>query len=237
MRSLLLGALFASGFCFSDILHVSPDKDNTLYEDAAGSLSNGLGVNLFSGRTSQSVGSIRRALLHFDVSSIPAGSVINTVSINLVLNRNNSGSQNCSLHSLLQDWGEGNSVAAGNGGAGTSASLNDATWVYTFSDGVGGGSSSWDSIGGSFNPIASQTMSVDALGVYTFVSSAKLVTDVQTWLDSGMNFGWVLVGNESALSTSLSFSSKDHLIAADRPVLTIDYSPPTPVELINFSID
>jgi outer membrane biosynthesis protein TonB len=40
---------------------LSPSKDNTLYEDAAGSLSNGAGQHFFSGNTS--AGSVRRGSL------------------------------------------------------------------------------------------------------------------------------------------------------------------------------
>jgi hypothetical protein len=53
------------------LLQVAPTRDNTIYSDRTGN-SNGQGVDLSTGTTDS--GGIRRALLHFDVSSIPAGS-------------------------------------------------------------------------------------------------------------------------------------------------------------------
>ena len=53
---------------------LGPNKDNTLYEDANGSLSNGSGEFMFGGRTGNQEGGTRmRPLVAFDLSSIPAG--------------------------------------------------------------------------------------------------------------------------------------------------------------------
>ena len=61
----------------ADQIVVTASKDNTLYETADGSTSNGAGTTMFAGRNSQAANSIRRALVWFDVSaSISAGSTI-----------------------------------------------------------------------------------------------------------------------------------------------------------------
>ncbi|MGB0515304.1 MAG: hypothetical protein ACPGJE_10740, partial [Wenzhouxiangellaceae bacterium] len=52
-------------------LSLAPAADNTLYERAAGDLSNGTGPSLFIGLTGVNAGTVlRRALLRFDLSAI-----------------------------------------------------------------------------------------------------------------------------------------------------------------------
>ena len=56
--------------------------DNTMYSES-GNVSNGAGTFCFTGRTNN--GDIRRALVRFDLSSIPAGSTIDSVSLALTM--------------------------------------------------------------------------------------------------------------------------------------------------------
>src|SRR5262249_23694516 len=114
--------------CSASELIVNPFKDNSLIYSADGSLSNGAGQGLFAGRTNQgSPTDQRRALFAFDVSSIPSGSIINSVTITLYLDRSSdSQSRNASFYRMLKDWGEGTSDAGGigtggGGGAGAPA--------------------------------------------------------------------------------------------------------------------
>src|SRR5262245_38870586 len=61
-------------------------QDNTLYGSTTGALSNGHGQYMFVGKTAQSGGSptnLRRALVQFDVSGIPAGSTITSAVLTL----------------------------------------------------------------------------------------------------------------------------------------------------------
>lgn len=49
--------------------------------------------------------------------------------------------------------------------------------------------------------------------------------DVQGWLDSpSRNFGWLLLGNESAFPTTKRFDSRENPTASVRPKLTVDYT-------------
>jgi hypothetical protein len=91
---------------------LTPIKDNTIYEDENGSLSNGSGQLIISG--TEEDGSIRRALIAFDFSSIPAGSTIDAVTIDLYAENVVSGFVQSSvlMHKLSKDWGEGVSNAA-----------------------------------------------------------------------------------------------------------------------------
>ncbi|KPL18104.1 MAG: hypothetical protein AMJ93_14225, partial [Anaerolineae bacterium SM23_84] len=108
-----------------------PTKDNTLYEDSKGSVSNGAGAHFFAGVTD--IEMIRRGVIAFDVAGeIPAGSTILSATLELYLSRTNSPTQAITLHRLLADWGEGNSNAPENEGTGTRATTGSATWLHTF---------------------------------------------------------------------------------------------------------
>jgi hypothetical protein len=52
----------------SEVVTLTAVRDNTLIESATGSLSNGAGTLLFTGRTAQSSGAVRRGILAFDVT-------------------------------------------------------------------------------------------------------------------------------------------------------------------------
>src|SRR5207245_11285111 len=116
------------------VVPLMPVADNTLYESATGDLSNGAGMHLYVGRTNQVSASVRRAVLKFDLSSIPAASTINAATLMLHMSRTSSAGQGIAVHRLLADWGEGTSNATGGlgEGGGGPATTNDATWVYRF---------------------------------------------------------------------------------------------------------
>ncbi len=196
-------------------------KDNTLYESATGAISNGAGEYLFAGTIQ--TGAIRRAVIAFDIAgSLPAGSTINSVTLELNMSRTVSGNQAVALQRLLADWGEGASNASGEEGMGAPSATGDATWVHTFYD-----TQLWGTTGGSFTPTASASTLVGGIGSYTWGSTAQMVADVQGWLDSpASNFGWILIGDESALQSAKRFDSAQNSTVANRPVLTIDYTPP-----------
>src|SRR5262245_41005395 len=105
-------------------------KDNTLYYNFAGAISNGAGTDLFAGINFHF--EPRRALLEFDVESvIPAGSHINSVRLVLNMNRTIAGAVDMTLHRVTQEWGEGNSTpSGGGGGGGGAATAEEATWQH-----------------------------------------------------------------------------------------------------------
>ena len=220
-RSLLLGACIAlvAGQALAESVTLEPSKDNTLFEDSDGGLSNGSGDHIFAGRTVEP--NNRRALLAFDIAgSIPAGASINSVGLVLNASRTTSGSQAISMHRVLADWGEGASNATGQEGRGANATSGDATWLHRFST-----SDLWSTQGGDFSPAASATISVSGNGTYTWSSTAALVADVQTWVDdSSSNFGWILIGNESTSKTAKRFDSRENS-GSVRPKLTVDFTP------------
>ena len=58
---------------------ITPDRDATLYEDAAGTLANGSGTAMFVGTTNSAAK--RRGLVDFDMSAIPAGARVLSTSL------------------------------------------------------------------------------------------------------------------------------------------------------------
>src|ERR1043166_1421556 len=141
---------------------IPASRDNTLYESATGSLSNGAGQYLFSGRTSQLSGSIRRGLMRFDIAAaVPAGSTINSVTLTLHCSSSASGVELHTLHRASMDWGEGSSDATGAEGQGIAATTGDATWLHTFYP-----TSFWATAGGDFAASSSADAMVDQADLF-----------------------------------------------------------------------
>jgi hypothetical protein len=210
----------AVGPAMAEVTTIEASKDNTLYESAQGTLSNGSGDYIFAGRTSTN--GVRRAVIAFnDLSSIPAGSTIDSVRLHIRLSREVSPSTTLRVWRLVSDWGEGASNAGGAEGGGAAAAQDDATWIHTFFD-----SQTWVSPGGDFMNTASAELEVDAVGSYTVESTEALVNDVQEWLDDPeTNFGWILTAGESA-TTAKRFNSRENPDAASRPMIEVTYTPP-----------
>jgi hypothetical protein len=197
-------------------------KDNTLYEDPAGALSNGSGPTFFAGRTSQAIGSIRRGLIEFDLGTIPSGSIITSARLVLNVGQAQPGITTISLHRALAEWGEGASDGGPSGGSGAPAEPGDATWIHTFFPLL-----FWTSAGGDFADSASATQSVGGVGFYTWGPSAAMTADAQAWLDSPAdNFGWLLHGDEAVGATSRRFASRESPDPSLRPALVLEFNPP-----------
>ncbi len=220
MRKLLLlslGLLYISLAESQTTVTLEAMKDNTLFESASGSTSNGAGTELFTGTTNNNAK--RRALVKFDLSSIPAGATITAVTFTLRMDRTVTGNQNVSVHTVSADWGEGTSNANGQEGGGAAASTNDATWIHRFFN-----SATWSTAGGDFKVAASATVSVGGNGNYNW-TSAQMVADAQAWLNNpATNFGWIIIGNESTDRTAKRFASREHATAANRPKLSVTYT-------------
>ena len=214
-------ALAPSAAALAQSVTLPAAKDNTIYEEtnASQQLSNGQGSFLFVGRTGQP--RTRRALIAFDLSSIPQNATINGVTLTLFASKAaDSASGNVSLHKVTRDWGEGASNASGEEGGGAPAQTGDATWLHNFFN-----SSTWMTSGGDFASASSATTTVGATNRAYSWSGSGLVADVQSWLSNPTtNFGWAILGNENGDETANRFNSSEN--SSNPPVLTVTYQAP-----------
>lgn len=236
MRAAAIGTLAMSilvGVAEADSIVVGPVKDNTLYEGTSRLNSNGAGDHMFVGVTSSNFR--RRAVVKFDTSAIPAGSTINSASLQLNMSMTISGTTTVTIHRLLQNWGEEGSDAPGNEGGGDTAEPGDATWEHTFfPDGF------WNERGGTFNDAVVSQQDVGDNGFYTFPSTDAFLALVQDWVDDpGSDFGVILIGDESTLTTAKRFDTRENPIEENRPQLMIDFTPPkqNSVKLTDVAVD
>jgi hypothetical protein len=203
-------------------------KDNTLIESATGDRSNGAGEGIFCGRLgSNGNGRKLRLVVAFNLASIPANATITAVNLRLYLEQANGGTYTHNVYRLLGDWGEGTSN--GFGGDGAPSTPNDATWIHRFFP-----STYWTNPGGDFVAASSASASVGSnTGPVTW-SSAGLISDVQEWVQNpSTNFGWMIRGNETSLSTAKKFISSNWQGNPDRPRLTVTYTVSTCAADIN----
>ncbi len=165
----------------------------------------------------------RRSLLRFDLSAIPPGSTINSVSLNLtvMMSGETFGDIDYTLHRMNVDWGEGTVVGLSEGGFGATADPGDATWQSNFHT-----VSAWSSAGGDFSASPSAVAAAGLAGTTATWSSAGMVSDMQSWVDNpSSNYGWALMSTiEGQFKRIKKFRSSESL--ANRPRVVINYSPP-----------
>jgi hypothetical protein len=218
MRTMMvLGLCGCAAAADAAVMSIPASRDATLYFSSTGALANGGGENTFVGRNSQ--GNTRRTVIGFDVASaVPAGSTITGVTLTLNVSSANVAATDVTLHRLLADWSEGTSNPT-NEGQGVASAAGDVTWLHrTFPGDL------WTTPGGDFAG-ASAATSVGDVGLYSW-SSAGMISDVQGWLDgSAGNFGWILLGDETANNTAKRFDSRGIGSAGVAPVLTVTYIP------------
>lgn len=204
----------------ADLVILGAAADNTLIEDAEGDVSSGGSTGMFVGRNNQPSNSRRRGVIQFDIAGgIPAGSTINSVMLGLSLSASNAADATVSVHRLLAEWGEG--TATSSGGQGAAAGAGDATWLFAQYN-----ISPWTTAGGDYDGAVSAQTVVGGSGDYFWPSTMAMVADVQGFLnDPAMNFGWMIIGNESAAQTSKRFSTREDADEALRPRLIVDYTP------------
>lgn len=213
-----------AGAAAATTLDLAPKQDNTLIETPIGN-SNGAGDGIYVGRVGTNGGGTRRrGLIAFDVSTIPPGSTINSVTLTLEMEQSHDGiNRGITLHRASASWGEAGSNGSGTGGV---AQTNDATWLFRFFN-----TQAWATPGGDFAAGASAFQLVSDIGTYTW-NDTGMATDVQSWVDTpASNFGWELVGDESTIFTVKKFYSRQGFVP---PKLSIDFTstagvPPGPV--------
>ncbi|MGE3108892.1 MAG: DNRLRE domain-containing protein [Phycisphaerales bacterium] len=222
--TVVLFAGVVAGICAgasADVISLVASRDNTMYQTADGSLSNGAGPTMFVGRNNSN--SSRRGLVRFDLSGIPAGSTVTSAMLRMNMSQGGSGSALISLHRALGDWGEGASDAGSPGGGGAASAPGDATWIHRFYD-----TTQWTTPGGDFAVDPTASLNVGAVGLYTWFSE-DLGRNVQDWLDMpATNFGWAMLGPEGTNGTARRFDTRENPVEGNRPTLIVEYTVPAP---------
>jgi hypothetical protein len=224
--NLQIAALFLASFVFllcalessaQTTVNLQATADNSMYQEFS-NYSNGSGEYLFAGSTVTS--NKRRALVNFNALTefIPRCATIQSVTLTLHMSRTIAGPKNVKIHRVLQDWGEGLEDAPGEEGFGTQADTGSATWVdNNFAV------SQWTRPGGYYADSASASTSVNQIGFYTW-SSPRMIADIQNWLASpNSNFGWIIIGDESAGTTAKRFDSRENIDPSFAPKLSVTY--------------
>ncbi len=211
-------------------------KDNTIYSESDSSY--GAGVCLQVGRpglTRPNQILIRRALVQFDLSSIPAGSQIASARLDLFRLAPGGPGNRLRVFRLLQEWGEGNSGAGDSCSPppkqfGRAPTESSSTWNYRFF----GPREVWETEsgvplhGGSFRATFSDSETIDPLAQVVDLASSGITNDAADWVrDPSSNHGWILLGDEVNLGTGMRFASRQDSVDAHPPSLTVFFSPPT----------
>jgi hypothetical protein len=200
-------------------------SDATLYGELPGEQSNGSGQHIFAGRNA--VGAPYRSVMAFDIAgNIPPGATIVSATVTLHMSRTIVGPHLHTLHVVTTEWNEGPSDPGGEEGAGQIPPLpGDCTWIHTFYD-----TEFWNNPGGDFVAAPSASQTVNDIGFYSW-SDPQMAADVQSWLDNGENYGWLLFGDEQVYPSAKRFDSHENPVEDYCPVLTVSYTEePTPVD-------
>lgn len=221
VTALLFIALLAPATLYAqNVVELQAVKDNTLYEDSGGNFSNGSGQHIFAG-TTQRDNLIRRALVAFDLDgALPDGAIVDSVQVELHMNRSLGTRHFAHLHRVTRDWGEGSSDSVGQEGGGANAVDGDATWIHAIRPGT-----TWTNPGGDFRSANSAEISILDQGPAIWYNTSDLLTDVNDWLaDPASNFGWLVMGDELTSGTAQRFASRENPDSNDHPTLRIYYT-------------
>jgi hypothetical protein len=182
----------------------------------------GAALRMIAGRTQGTGGALsRRALLRFNIGSIPSGSTINSASLDLTHDTPLAdGSQSFGIHRITgpTNWVEG-TAASGSVTVGTGAATagGGATWNNRTTG------TPWGTGGGDF--IASSTATISVPQAAGTATSGSLASDVQLWVNGTNNFGWLLKGNEASASTVKRFLTRE---SGSPPTLNVNFTRPLP---------
>ena len=142
-------------------------------------------------------------LIRWDVSEIPAGSTIDTVTITVNVN-NSSNGQEYEIYAAARDWTE-----------------DQATWN------LASAGAPWQTPGARGQQDRGVevlgTLAPGATGTFTYGLNAAGVAAVQQWIDNpSLNYGLII--SDESNSNGFEFDSSDNETIANRPRLTISYT-------------
>jgi hypothetical protein len=213
---LLIVSLWSVGMAGAGAASITlnPAQDTFIAEYISFPDSNGTGTEMIVGTQGSNVGFAKnRGLIQFDLSSIPPGAAINSVTLRLTVTTRvpqTPVSSNFNLHRLTRPWDE-----------------LESTWFLRLD-----ANENWGTPGGQagadFTETSSARVQVSGLGDYAFESTPELVADVNAWLaDPGANHGWLVKTEDESIGfTARHFASREGSTGA--PVLEVQFEAPEP---------
>lgn len=154
-----------------------------------------------------------RGLIQFELSSIPPGAVVNSVTMRVTVTTGvpaSAVSSNFELHRLARPWDD-----------------LESTWSLRLDP-----DENWATPGGQagtdFAATFSSRVRVSDLGDYTFASTPELIADVNAWLASpAANHGWLVKTEDESIGfTARHFASREASTGA--PVLEVQFETSAP---------
>lgn len=195
---------------------------------AAGGVNNGAQMLVGIQGNVETPNHAMRSVLGFDLSAIPAGSTINSISLRLVSDGGQVGTIAgvgvINLHQLTPNGDPANALVEG-----------QASFVNWKAE------NPWTTSGGDYDSTPMSTSVLDNTNdntaldpgeTATFGSTAAFLAAAQFALDNGIPLQFILIAPTAEAATTSNnffrFRSDDFATAADRPLLTIDYTIPEP---------
>ena len=227
-RSWWVGALLlVAATARAETLTLEPSADATLFQVSGGNpeTADSQGPHLFVGRIA--TGLRRRALLRFDVTTLPADAIIDHARLELSVSRTVSGNVVVNLHRVLTPWREGSANAGTPGGQGTVPGVDDPTWSLSAFP-----STAWTLLGGDVVATPSASFTLDGEARYSLPATESMRADLAAWRsNAAVNVGWALISDETQTPpTAKRLESSEAADPSTRPRLVIDYHlPRTPV--------
>ncbi len=221
--AVLAGAASSAFQARGESITLKPAADTSLFENSP---NNNLGHAWLAAGTIKT-GKKSRALIRFDLSTIPTNAVVTsaTFTLRVVKVPTAPPSSSFGLHRVLKSWQEGTKGSAGPN-QGAPAGTNETTWKARSTPTV-----LWTVPGGSapddFSATVSASHQLAGTGSYTFASTPELVADVQAWLAApDANFGWILIStSENIVKTARRIGNRED--KANSPTLVVEYTAQT----------
>lgn len=225
LRRLLLPlfavALAATADAQRQTVTILCNEDATLYEDPAGLLTNDGGTSVFAGKNA--FAEVRRALLKFPMTAIPANAVVVEAKLSLGMVQSVSLNNDiATLHRVTSAWTEGTTAAPSPGGGGVPPATGDTTWIYREYPTV-----RWANVGGDFvsNQSASVALPWTSNTLFTFGPTAAMNAEVQAWARGEPNNGWMVRCDETQLQAARRIAGRTYSNSTLRPRLVVTYVP------------
>jgi hypothetical protein len=179
-------------------------------------LNYGVSAVFYAGRYDAS--QIRRGLVKFDLSNLPAGAIVSAATLTLYY-ETVSSPDTIAAHRALRAW-----YAGAKDGAAPDAAQDGSTWNFRNAN----GEVAWGAAGGqSGTDFAAVATASTLCGGAAAAKTWDVTADVIAWAaDQTSNHGWLLKNDEVSDTTRVRFTSNEGT-AANRPKLTITYTLPS----------